>query len=102
MRTVKNKKELIEGIKAGERNFKIEGKLLYYQCKLVSMFNKASAKEYTEGITDKAMAVMGEWGIVAIVGIVVSGAIAILAILKKRGLTIEIEGPVGKGTLRVS
>ena len=39
MRTVTSRKELIAGIKAGERHFKVIGKSLLLQCAIASKFN---------------------------------------------------------------
>ncbi|MDE6548951.1 MAG: hypothetical protein K2L22_08135 [Muribaculaceae bacterium] len=94
MKSVKNRKELINGIKAGERHFNIESKTLLMQCQLASKFNYLS--DYSNNIVaNMAASLFTGWQIVAIIGIVVAGAIAIIAILKQRGLTIEIRDSNG-------
>ena len=101
MRTVTSRSELIAGIKAGERRFKVEGKSLLLQCAIASKFNSVG------NVTDAAVAsvVPAAGANVAITGpvllgltaIAVVGAIAIIAILKDKHLKIKVFNSDGKG-----
>ena len=101
MRTVTSRSELIAGIKAGERRFKVEGKSLLLQCSIASKFNSVG------NVTDAAVAsvVPAAGANVAITGpvllgltaIAVVGAIAIIAILKDKHLKIKVFNSDGKG-----
>lgn len=107
MRTVKSRKELIAGIKAGERKFKIENASLLLQCKLASMFN--NGKAVSKSAVNSAVPVAAtQCGITAstTIGlsiIAVVGAIAIISILSNKHLKIEVESEgLGRGTITIS
>ena len=101
MRTVTSRKELIAGIKAGERHFKVKGKSLLLQCAIASKFNSVSS------VTDAAVAsVVPAVGaniaitggtLIALTAIAVVGAIAIIAILKDKHLKIKVFNANGDG-----
>ncbi len=104
MRTVKNRKELIAGIKAGEREFNVEGDSLLLQCKLASMFNGRNATKSAIAAAAPMAAVqcgiISEGTIIALTAMAIVGAIAIIAVVKGRNLEIEVDEK-GKGRLRV-
>ena len=99
MKTVTSRKELIAGIKAGERHFNVKGKSLLLQCSIASKFNSVG------NVTDAAVAsvVPAAGANVAITGpvllcltaIAIVGAIAIIAILKDKHLKIKVKNANG-------
>lgn len=106
MRTVKNKSELISALKEGERDFILDGKLLILQCKIASLFN--NKKDVSRAAVTAAVSpAANECGIAAstlivLFAIAVSGAIAIIAVVKGMGVDIEVEHPSGyKAKMRV-
>ncbi len=100
MKTVTSRKELIEGIKAGERHFKVKGKSLLLQCSLASKFNGVS--NVTPSLVASAapsaavgLAISGGV-LIAMTAIAVIGAIAIIAILNNKHLKITVKSANGE------
>ena len=101
MKTVTSRSELIAGIKAGERHFKVKGKSLLLQCAIASKFNDVGSVT-----TDMAASVAASAGanvaitettVIALTAIAVVGAIAIIAILKNMYLKIKVYRSNGEG-----
>lgn len=101
MRTVTSRSELIAGIKAGERHFKVKGKSLLLQCSIASKFNSVSSVT-----TSMATSVAASAGVtsgiaastvISLTAIAVVGAIAITAILKDKHLKIKVFNTNGDG-----
>ena len=104
MRTVTSRKELIAGIKAGERHFKVKGKSLLLQCAIASKFNGADnvTRPQIESVASAvgAKAAISGGVLIALTATAVVGAIAIIAILKNKHLKIRIKtGKDGNGEI---
>lgn len=108
MRIIKDRKELLAAIENGERFLTVEGMPLLLQCKLASIFNgKDSVTKAILAKSLKASAVscgiVSGTTIISLSVIAVVGAIAIIAVLKDKNLTIEVKDVKGnKGMIVVN
>lgn len=101
MRTVTSRKELLDGIKAGERHFKVKGKFLLLQCALAEKFNgtenvtKAAVASALPSVAAGAGFAMTGGILLALTAMVIVGTIAIIAVVKGRHLRIKVKDNKG-------
>lgn len=96
MRTITSRKELIAGIKAGERHFRVVDKVLFLECKTASKFQ--SVRDATKAMIAEsfASACNSTCGIHPTTAVVIAatstiGVISIVAILKGKNLRIKVK-----------
>ena len=87
MRKVKNKKQLIEALDAGEKEVILEGKLFILKCRLASKFIHRN-NIIKNDIGFAAVSLAGTEIVIIVVAVIV-GVIAIIAIFKERSMTME-------------